>query len=416
MKARKRSWWRTCGLVLLSVVAVVGLVPAGWTLGSLVAGPSADHLEAQGRRLLAVTGPGSSAPRDMQAYFPEGEFFTYVLSGIGLARLADASLYPHISEAARASYLDGARHALEAIDSPVVSSLFGKIDALEHGIFYRGWRLQLVNAIVAAGGDLVAEQVSEARAILAAVSGSGTGWVEGYTGGYWPCDTVAGLAAATDVLPEEAAPVVRRWMSQIVPGQMGLLAHQVGADGLPIDSPRGSSQAIIQTFWPSLLAVATPKDGFGEWSAFTNLFVDRQLGVVAVREWPKGVDAAGDVDSGPLILGLSLSASAVGLAAARANGDLGLATALEREMDWLGVGVTGKGQRMYLAGVLPVAEAFIFWAKTTPLSPATTSPIAVHPLWWLWAPVFALPAVLAIWLWVRRSAGARQVTTVSQIA
>jgi len=395
---KRRSWWRTCLVVLWAVVSVIGLVGSGWTVRSWVAVPSSvQRLVAEGERLLAVTADGSPAPGQMQAYFPEGEFFTYVLAGTGLARLADPELYPSVDEQTRAAFLAGARHALDAISTDQVSTRFGQISALDHGIFYRGWRLALINAIVASGGsDLAAEQASEARAILQAVGASQAGWVEGYPGGYWPCDTVAGLGAAAAALPGEAAEVVQRWMNQVVPDDTGLLPHQVRADGSAMDLARGTSQAIIQTFWPSLSAVAKPGNNLEDWTTFTNRFISREAGVVAVREWPQGVDGAADVDSGPLIAGLSLSASAVGLAAARANGDTALAADLDHEIEWLAVGITSHNQRTYGAGLLPVAEAFIFWAKTTPVGMATSDTSHVSPVWWAWALVFALPAVLFV--------------------
>jgi len=184
----------------------------------------------------------------MQAHFPEGEFFTYVLSGIGLARLANATLYPGVDQSTREVFLAGARRTLEAIDDPFVSDRFGSIESLEHGIFYRGWRLELVNAIVRAGGDdLVGEQRGEAMAILRAVQASPAGWVEGYPYSYWPCDTVVGLAAAADALPDEAAPVVEAWLDVIqVDAATRLLPHQVTADGATVRAPQGSSQTIIQ--------------------------------------------------------------------------------------------------------------------------------------------------------------------------
>ncbi|GLY94294.1 hypothetical protein Acsp02_15500 [Actinoplanes sp. NBRC 103695] len=41
----------------------------------------------------------------------------------------------------------------------------------------------------------------------------------------------------------------------------------------------------------------------------------------AIREFPTGVAGEGDVDSGPLPLGISLSATAVTMGAARGQGD-----------------------------------------------------------------------------------------------
>ena len=343
----------------------------------------------------------------MQANFPEGEFFTYALSGIGLARLANPALHPDIDDQTRQTFLAGAMRALDGVDTAAVKDRFGRIGALEHGVFYRGWRLLLINAIVVAGQtSLVDEQISEARAILHAVDASSTGWIEGYPGAYWPCDTVAGLAAAAEALPDEAAPVVRRWLDLTTPTDpSGLLPHRVDANGKVLEGPHGSSQTLIQTFMPSLWAVVGQDDP-GRWTDFTDTFLARELGVVAFREWPVDMKGAGNVDSGPLIMGLSLSASAVGLAAARANGDMRLAATLDREVEWLGLGLTAHGQRSYAGSFLPVGEAFIFWAKTTPMGVAGDSGYKT-PLWWVWSLVFLLPALLlgAVIPWRKSSLG-----------
>jgi len=200
-----------------------------------------------------------------------------------------------------------------------------------------------------------------------------------------------------DALPDEAAPVIKAWLDDVQYDiSTRLIAHQVTADGTIVLAAQGSSQTIIQTRWPTLLSLVG-QDSPSTWGGFTSRFVAREWGVVAIREWPSGLNGSGNVDSGPLIAGLSLSASAVGLAAARAQGDTELAATLESEMEWLGVGVTFGQQRYYAAGVLPVAEAFIFWAKTTPIpADPSFSSANVASLWWLWALVFITPLVLLV--------------------
>src|SRR5690606_27342284 len=129
------------------------------------------------------------------------------------------------------------------------------------------------------------------------------------------CDTVvavAGLVAALE-LPGLADPdqdrwltATWRWLDAVRARQAAdgiLLPHRVDAAGEVLEGPRGSSQAIIQTFWPIIdPADTTP------WEAFVSAFVTREAGLVGVREHPRGVDGQGDVDSGPLVAGVSLSA------------------------------------------------------------------------------------------------------------
>ena len=61
------------------------------------------------------------------------------------------------------------------------------------------------------------------------------------------------------------------------------------------------------------------------------------MGALAgVREYPHGVEGEGDVDSGPLVFGLSPSASVFAISGARINRDRNLFQALYRSMDLFG--------------------------------------------------------------------------------
>lgn len=121
-------------------------------------------------------------------------------------------------------------------------------------------------------------------------------------------------------------------------------------------------------------------------------------GLVGVREYPVGREGAGDVDSGPLVLGVSASASAVTLAGARRVGDLALTETLDREAELLGLGFWWGGTRRYAAGQLPVGDAFLAWARTTPVGDLTDAGVSAAPRpWWaLLVAAAALPGLLAL--------------------
>jgi hypothetical protein len=89
------------------------------------------------------------------------------------------------------------------------------------------------------------------------------------------------------------------------------------------------------------------------------------------------VDGSGYVDSGPLVLGISLSATAVTLGAARVHHD-SLADALASEGDLVGVPVSGLHSKRYAFGVLPIADAFLVWSATA-RPPWVASP---QPAFW----------------------------------
>lgn len=361
-------------LVLLSVAAAAHVAHA-----FLQPTSGTERVVAQVRWLNRAIADG--APARMQALFPEGAFFTQVLTGLAAASVAD--------EATVAA-------TLAASGAPEIRAGFGTIAALDGGAFYRGWRLLLAAEQTRLTGTGADSLLADARQVEQALAASPTGVPASYPDGYWPCDAVVAMAAVVRAhevseRPLEAG-VLPAWLGRLEAARdpaTGLFAHRIDASGAVLDGPRGSSQSIVQTFWPSI----DPSGAAGEWQRFRSAFVTREAGLVGVREHPAGNNTAGDVDSGPLILGVSASASAVTLAAARANGDTELAASLDHEAEYLGVPLEWMGERRFAVGLLPVGDAFVAWARGVPL--ATTPPAgpAPAPQWWWHALVALIPAL-----------------------
>lgn len=355
--------------------------------------PGTNQLVAQTAFLEQALDDGAAA--DMQRLFPEGSYFLRALTAS-----AAAGAYEDDHERLRAL-----RDGLDAPDSVAV---FGSGMTPEHGIFQAGWALLVADDLAALTGDAADRADVERRATMinSALAASQTGFLEGYPQQFWPCDTVvaaAELARAAELLdrPEWLA-TLRQWMIMIEPVRdrgTGLLPHRISADGKIIEGPRGSSQAIIQSFWPVLTRIVEGGVDRASWQMFHDQFVVRVGGLVGVREFPIGTDGASDVDSGPLILGVSASASAVALAGARQVGDLETAEALDREAELLGIPLSWGGQRSFALGLLPVGDAFVAWARSRPVEPNDWVPIGSPAPWWP-ALVAAglLPAALGVGL------------------
>lgn len=377
---------------VLIIISLALLTRVGWSAYGPRPGPA--QLEAQVRHLEESIDDGS--PEEMQRLFPEGFFFMHALTGMSAAgtKAADAGRI---------------RDHLSALDSPESTRVFGGGMVPEHGIFHAGWTLVLA-------ADLHAVDPSEANArdlrrraeiVDRALAGSRTGFLEGYPDQYWPCDSVvaaAGLTRAANALGQlEWLDTVQTWRDRIrqqLDPATGLLPHRVDAEGLLVDGARGSSQSIIQTFMPDVDASLDGAVDREQWRRFTDQFVDRQAGLTGVREHPRGSDGAGDVDSGPLILGVSASASAVTLAAARRVGDDDLAIALDREAELLGLPWALGERRFYAAGRLPVGDAFIAFARSrpTPQQPVTMGSPAtpLRPLWEVFLILSLVPGVIGV--------------------
>jgi len=77
------------------------------------------------------------------------------------------------------------------------------------------------------------------------------------------------------------------------------------------------------------------------------------LGFSAIREYAEGYDGVGDIDSGPVILGTSVTATGFTVGAALANGRNELATRLLRTTRSFGVASsTGTGVEFAAGGAL----------------------------------------------------------------
>lgn len=138
-----------------------------------------------------------------------------------------------------------------------------------------------------------------------------------------------------------------------------------------------------------------PADATRDWATFRTRFASTVPGAPGLREHPRGVDLPGDVDSGPLILGLSASASVVALGDAVLFRDRRTAAALTGLAEVTGMAVEIGGQRRYLGGVLPVGDAFLTWSVTATgwIVPTTesTAPVGGPSPWW------RLPWLLLAW-------------------
>lgn len=364
-----------------------------------------DRLSAQVSFLNQAIDRGRD--HDMQALFPEGRFFTRALTGSAMASAGSTSA-DHDWAALRAHR--------DVLDSPAMTSTFGSGMTPDHGIFQAGWALTVANDVARRTGDEADRADVRRRGMIVAraLSGSSTGFLAGYPAQYWPCDSVvaaAALAEAASIVDEPSwRTTVASWRTRVLTHldpDTGLLPHRVGPAGELVVGTRGSSQSIIQAFWPVIAAALAEPVDKATWARYVDQFVVNRAGLVGVREFPRGRRGAGDVDSGPLVLSVSASASAVTLAAARTVGDTALADSLDREAELVGLGYTWSGARRYALGQLPVGDAFLAWARSRP--PAAPLDTGSARTWWpLLIAVAGAPGVIGIAGWRTRGRGARR--------
>jgi hypothetical protein len=370
--------YRTFGFLLTVVLLVVN--------ARLYTGTKADDIPAQLHFIRSALDAGAGS--DMQGYFPEGYFFSHVLYGLAWVNvgLGDAGL--------REEALREARWALAQLESGEGKAPFSPALNPPYGVFYNGWTNGLRGGILklqppdARDPDEVTAFQETAAALGAAFDASDTPFLQAYPGQAWPVDStvaVASLRLHDGLFPPLYGETIERWLAAVkahLDPATGLLPHRVDAQtGGMLEGARASSQSVIARFLPEI----DPAWGRDQYRRFRDTFVTTVAGIPGVLEYPRGVNGAGDVDSGPLLMGVSLSATVVTAAAARVEGDAALYEPLLDVGESLGLPVTLGGTKRYAFGALPVGDAFLAWAKSSvpwTFAPAEADFPAVVPGWW----------------------------------
>lgn len=375
-----RRWLRlpiAFGLVLPAIILIVANVRLFFGAGS---GSDAVQLRSLDSAL------NRDAAADMQVLFPEGFVFTHALRGLACVAAVEKTSDP----ATRAPLIEQARASLAALESDQAAGPFAGVDDPPSGIFLNAWRARLRAGLIAVAPEGPVRDADanvlrqECNRIAAALRESRSPFLCSYPSQSWPADSVvaaAALRAAERVFDDRPyAKATDDWITrakQLTDPATGLLPHRTDpTTGATLAGPRGPSKSLMNVFLPEIDPVWAAE----HYRAFRSRFVDSVLGVTGVREHPIGVSGRGDVDSGPLIFGLSTSASVVAIGAVRANGDVALAEALSHGAEMGGFPYSIGGRKRYALGLLPVGDALLVWARTRPREgntmPGTWPPIA----------------------------------------
>lgn len=337
---------------------------------------------------------GGSAER-MQDLFPEGYAFSYALYGLTWTNLA------RTDDSLRERALDEARWALRKLESPAGKAVFDAALTPRYGVFHAGWSTLLRGRVVRLAGPDAPEAGRFAADVeeLATAFRTDGPFLEAYPGQAWPVDSVVAIAAVRlhDSVSDEPRydGLIHRWLRQVeqrLDPETGLLPHRVE----PFESgARASSQALIQRFLPLI----DPDRAGSRYERFRDRFVTSRASLPGVLEYPTGTDGAGDVDSGPLILGVSASATVVTIGAARANGDSRVAGELIGLGEAIGMPVTFGAGKRYAFGLLPIGDAFLAWAASVPMAEPPDADHATGIQGWWRLPWHGIGVVLLGLLW-----------------
>ncbi|MEO3868681.1 hypothetical protein ABGB18_07620 [Nonomuraea sp. B12E4] len=401
-----RSVVRWAGRIVAVLVSVCALVPAVRLVVPATAGPVGEPPGVERQLAFLRSALDAGAGDEAQGLFPEGYFFLHALYGLAWVELG---MRRPPGERSRA--LGEARWALARLDAPPGRAPFSRDVVPPYGVFYQGWCNWLRGGVLALQPAERRDPAEASRfaadsaALAGAFAASRSPFLEAYPGQSWPVDStvaVASLRLHDTLLPPRYAATVTRWVADVrrrLDPRTGLIPHQAEpGTGEPAEVARGSSQSLIQRF----LADVDPAFAAEQYTRFRDRYLATPLGLgPAVREYPHGMDGPADVDSGPLPLDVSLSATVVTLGAAQVRGDAQLAGALAGYGELAGLPLDTPWTKRYAFGLLPIGDAFLAWSKTARpwVTPVPPPPAPSLSPWWRF-PLLAALAVIGIAPWL----------------
>jgi len=290
---------------------------------------------------------GSSPVVAGDRFTGEWALVTHQMIALGLAQLCLAhpewkrELAPVVTTAAANSFLVEMREfgtrAWHGEDA--MASLDG-----DHGHAYLAYAALALGMARLVDPAFPATLAAQHDALVAAYErrllASKTGLIETYPGEAYPTD-VAAVAAAIAVhgrvTHTSHDAVLRQWAERVRAHQIdrasGFVIQRMDATtGASHDAPRASGTGLAAYF-----AGFADRALARELAGAVMRHVSTRFGFGGVREYGEGHDGHGDVDSGPVVLGISVSATGFALASARLLDDEDGFTAVYRTVDLFGL-------------------------------------------------------------------------------
>ncbi len=365
-----------------TLAAVLGAV-CSWVLPARVAGApaSAYYFDDAAPQLALARGVGDSVRQGVaQAGFHTGAdlfdqewvFGTYMMAAMGLGQVA--ALHPRT----RAEQLLLMELCIDELLTDRVrrfdTDAWGA-DALQSLATQQGHVAYLGYLDLALGLHRQLDPDSRFRDLNDAITetlwrryrASRTKLLATYPNQYFPVDNLAAIGAlglharATrsdrDVQLKELVDAVdQRYLDPTT----GLLIQRVDRHGRPVDAGRGSGTALGAYF----AAWASPALAARLHAALKQHLTRSPLGFGMVREYAHE-DGPGDIDSGPLLLGMSISATGFSLGSARVAGDLEHFESVYRTAHLFGA-PTSRGASAAFVNGGPLGNALMLALMTAP--------------------------------------------------
>lgn len=192
--------------------------------------------------------------------------------------------------------------------------------------------------------------------------------LESYPNECWMFDHAVALAAvrlADRLDGTDHSALIRDWLAfakqNLVHPRTGLLASSFTTDGTPLDGPEGSSIWLVA----HCLQVLDPEFARDQYDRARRELAQSHCGFGSAREWPASWHGPADIDSGPIIpvLNISAGSSGLALAGAAAFGDDEYLASLAATLDFAAFPKRVRGELKYCASN-QVGDAVMLYAAT----------------------------------------------------
>ena len=314
-----------------------------------------------------------------QAKYPEGYVFINALYGLAWCDFIKALPLKH---PLRKEGLEEVSWVLAELHSSYAKSWFPNAINPSNGIFYQGWCNYLLakKLLLQHPEERSIEDVTyykeHCALIHQAFSSASSCYLESYVQLAWPADNVVAMAslALHDKMDSiQYQPFIQGWLNRIqqkLDLNTGLIPHEVNfSNDAVMEGARGSSQSLMLNFLMDIDSTFARQ----QFEQYYKRFLTYRFGLPGVREYPLGVKGGGDVDSGPVILEVGGSASLVGQRTMAIYGKTATSVGLRNCIESFGAAYTSAGQKQYVLGIEPIADAFIVWANAVDIEKDETT-------------------------------------------
>jgi hypothetical protein len=211
------------------------------------------------------------------------------------------------------------------------------------------------------------------RSLRTRIEGSSTGLFETYPSETYPVDVAACVAAiavwgettGSSADSSDIERLVAHWTKRVslnyVDPRSGYLSQSVSGEVPGI--PRASGTALAAYFLGFSSAPSAHRLSRALFEALEQNGDRNVMGFSTIREYPKGISGSGDIDSGPVILGASVSGTGFAIASAKRFGAKRLYLRLHRTAALFGIPFAASRGSGYVAGG-PLGDAILLAMDT----------------------------------------------------